>query len=89
MGNNPGKQRNETNFEREGYQSTPRSNSIKLMDDDQIKGYRTPKTVKRNQSANGDKFEQIVGKPDFVYNDASDKKKSKKRGRKFFCGTRD
>jgi hypothetical protein len=43
MGNNPGKQRSDTNFEREGYQSSPRSNSIKLMDDDQIKGYNTPK----------------------------------------------
>lgn len=90
MGNNPGKQRD--NFENDGYKSSPRSSSAKLMDDDdQIQGFRTPRApreAKRSSSLSRDK-KNNVGKPDFYYNDTPEKKRSKNRKGRFFCGTRD
>lgn len=58
MGNNPGKQRNLDNFEREGYQSSPRDSSIKLMDGEEpIQDFRTPDSKKRSRSASGEGIE--------------------------------
>jgi hypothetical protein len=62
MGNNPGKPKTD-NFEKEGYQSSPRSTSSnKLIDDDEmIRSFRTPKASKRNDRREISRTEIGVG----------------------------